>query len=384
MTAVLVQPFGLLSPGGGPKILRSLLLPGDGVLSICTAAKPPPKGGPYEEMHLPAVQALSLLADTRLAAWREVRLRHVQRRLLTGLLAATDGMALGAVHGLGHSPDFHAARMLAAERGCPFILSVHDDIRYALAGHPWRRRVDRQFADAWKSAQQRFVISDALGAEYEQRYGRRPWSVITDGAEGAPTASPGPSNTVHFMGAAHLSYEPNFTSLLDALELGNHGAPSDRPTRLVCRGSSPEPLQGHALLETRPWTSDDVVQEELRSAGVLYLPLPFARSDQPLTRFSLPTKMISYLAAGRPVLYHGPAHSPAGQLLTEFAAGVCVTSLHPRAVAAGLDAARQSAPALAVGARRLLHERFDLRSLQARFRDALGLVPHGSELGSST
>jgi hypothetical protein len=102
-------------------------------------------------------------------------------------------------------------------------------------------------------------------------------------------------------------------------------------------------------------------------ADVLYLPLPFCERHRDFVRLSLSTKLVSYLASGLPIVYHGPAEAAAARLLATYDAGVLVTSLDPRNVAQALVDARERADALGRNALALARTRFDPDAVRRRF-----------------
>ncbi len=63
---------------------------------------------------------------------------------------------------------------------------------------------------------------------------------------------------------------------------------------------------GPQHIEYYGWRSVSETVGLLADCDVLYLPQPFATNARALAEFSFPTKLSTYLAAGRPVLLHGP------------------------------------------------------------------------------
>ena len=107
------------------------------------------------------------------------------------------------------------------------------------------------------------------------------------------------------------------------------------------------------------------MQADLVNADCLYLPLHFGEADRPFGAYSLSTKMVTYLASGIPLLYHGPAGTAAYNLLQQHHAAVLATSLDPSEIATVLAELAQDdfATSLAENALRLARQNF-LRSEQ--------------------
>ncbi len=86
----LVQPFGLQSPGGGPRIFRTLLAgtPGEAI-SVCTAPAAPPDAGGFTEIHVPSrplFPPLEVGATQRLSGLADLAWASTFRRTLVALL----------------------------------------------------------------------------------------------------------------------------------------------------------------------------------------------------------------------------------------------------------------------------------------------------------
>ncbi|MDQ6707562.1 MAG: hypothetical protein M3Z85_16485, partial [Acidobacteriota bacterium] len=104
------------------------------------------------------------------------------------------------------------------------------------------------------------------------------------------------------------------------------------------------------------------VQRDLEFADLLYMPMPFGVEHQNFARYSLSTKMVTYVGSALPILYHGPRTSAAYDLLEKNHAAIFLTTLDPAEIAATLarvDAKQRSAVArnaLALGRREFMLE----------------------------
>ncbi len=121
-----------------------------------------------------------------------------------------------------------------------------------------------------------------------------------------------------------------------------------------------------------PFGSEKDVAVDMESADLLYMPLPFAERNQNFARFSLSTKMITYLGSGLPILYHGPiAESAAGRLLQNNGAAICLDSLDPLEIQRSLAGAPQQYDSVTRAALTLASARFRLADTQQRFWDPI-------------
>ena len=369
-----VQPFGVEDPSGGGRILRALLQDAPRTsASIATIPRPLKSTKIVQEVHVSP--------RPNLGSWEGGRMARGFNKLLTPvrplvraafarrLRRALDDMQPEVVHAIPHGFTFWFAYEYAQERGVPYVLNVHDDLRYNLAGNSSLPFLLDCFGKAWRGADARIVISEAMGQAYQKEFGDYPFTVITDGiprqrlAPGPRTPPDGPL-TVYFMGSMHLSYHPNARALgnaLDALaEKGIH-------TRYLSRGSGVPFETAHAQIEKRPFAPESVVQKDLDEVHILYLPLPFGEQFESFTRYSLSTKMITYLGSGRPMLYHGPETAAAGQLLQAHGAAQMVTSLDVSALANALQQLWTRPHPVAENALALGRTQFALEDIRARF-----------------
>jgi glycosyltransferase involved in cell wall biosynthesis len=263
-------------------------------------------------------------------------------RLMAGrfrrrLMAVCRGRQATAIHAIAHTLDFWQAYQVAAELGIPYFLSVHDDLAYALKGRPELNEGMARLPEVWRNAAGRFVISQEMGDEYCRRYGERAFEIITDGLESVPEhplPRPEKSLRVYFMGLFHWSYQENLKSLLAALAMLQKQQP-DLTIKMTMRcGSLPRGLaDGVFPVEVLPFAGEADVQKDMASADLLYLPLPFGEEYESFTRYSLSTKMITYLGSGLPILYHGPGEAAAGRLLAKHQAAIIVDHHDPERMA---------------------------------------------------
>ena len=369
-----VQPFELHGPGGGARILRSLLKDAPcQVLSICTKPPTPQNLDPEVEIHLPRRPFFGRIESTRLAKYLHINkldllLGNRFKRRLKYVLRERNATA---VHAIPHRMDFWYAFQVAQELGLPYYLNVHDDLTYNLqdTGFYLSRALDR-LAYVWPRADGRIVISEPMGEEYCRRYGDFAYEVVTDGLSGDIPAAPQSTTPgrlhVYFMGALHLTYHPNFQAMFEALERVQATRPS-LDVAFSSRGSMlPEhdtPFPTHNL----PFAPEEEIQRDFERVDLLYLPLPFGEEYESFWRYSLSTKLITYLGSGVPILYHGPEEAAACRLLAEHDAALQVHSLNPEEIADTLLTSSASWKRVAHNGLELGRNRFRREDQRRRF-----------------
>ena len=114
----------------------------------------------------------------------------------------------------------------------------------------------------------------------------------------------------------------------------------------------------------------------LAQCDILYCPYWFSAEFQEEARLSFPSKLTTYLAAGRPVLFHGPAYSSPAVFLERERAGICCTSSEPSAVVGALTTIATNGElraTLTKNGRLAWQERLSVRAQRAEFARFLGV-----------
>ncbi len=369
---VFVQPFSIGSAGGGARILRALLEQAPMAWRSICSSPDNPRPWPNEE-HVRSRPWWGRIEHTRLAAWPQITTPLFARRYLRRLKQCCAQLGARAIHAVPHAGlDFSVAQSVARELSLPFFISLHDDLAYTASdGVPADAR-EAAMRSAWCEASARFVISDALGQEYGRRYGHREFQVVTDGlVQLTPTrtaAAPG-NLRIYFMGLFHMTYEQNLRAFLEGVALFERATPTVQvDVTLRCEHVRPQVFAGTRPATVLPFADEAQVQRDMAHADLLYMPIPFGEEHENFARYSLSTKMVTYLGSGLPILYHGPTTSAAYQLLDRHGAAALSTTLVPEEIAAQLqelDAARRHE--LATRALALAEREFMLEEQTRRF-----------------
>lgn len=382
-----IQPFGFSSPGGGSKILRALVKDAPmGAISIVTSPTCPPKTAILPEVHLPVRPYFGRPERTRIGPKLSSLGYFYAPSFRRRLSALAIEHRVTAFHLTAHSAECIDAAQVARDLNIPYYLSIHDDLAYTIRRQPLFQIAVRRLGPIWREAACRFVISPEMGEEYCTRYGSEPYGIVTDGAPTIASASHDIDSRrfyVYFMGLLHLSYHANLQCLITALSALRELRPElDINLRLRSGGSLPDAISVPPNLKVTllPFTSEDEIAADLRLADLLYLPLPFGVAHRMFTQFSLSTKMVSYLASGIPILYHGPIEScAAGTLLKDHNAAVCVESLDSAELLYALNSDAARLRKVADAGLDLAADRFRLEDMRQRFWAAIYDPPIASE-----
>lgn len=375
-----VQPFGMngKAAGGSSKIYRSLISNAPADIGVLVYGVFPPELSRAEDQWFIRERAtLGRLEHSRFATWtwrtRTLSWKSSGAKVARSISEWRPDHVHLHLHGVGF---IHAARWCRKHK-VAFSVSVHDDIRHLVAGDYWAEFIEEEAGKAWAGASNRFVISKEMGEEYSARYGARPWMQITDGLApdaiaGTPRAGTRNRLIVYFAGAVNWPYEPNIRAMQQALKLYRDEHPGNS-VRMVLRGgrhfkwedaSAPE-------IEVRPFGTPAEVDADMHEVDVLYLPLSIDPLYRNFAKFSLSTKMVTYLGAGLPILYHGPAEAAAAKLLTEAGASAVCTSNNPQEILHALGSCIRQKETIVRNALRLADERFRLEPIREAFWSAI-------------
>lgn len=339
---VFVQPFSLGSAGGGARILRALLQEAPiAWRSICLSPEKPKRVW-GRETHLPSRPYLGRVEHSRLGWLAQKSGGIFAKRFRARLLTCCRELKARAIHAVPHSGlAFSVAQSVAREMSVPFFVSLHDDLAYTSAGAVAPDVREAAMRDAWQEASARFVVSDSLGAEYCRRYGERQFEVVTDGLSEAQAPrgirTDGDGFRIYFMGLFHMPYEPNLRALLDALAVLQRERPTAEITvTMRCEHVRPQVLGGSIKVQVLPFADEAQVQRDMEEADLVYMPLHFGEEHENFSRYSLSTKMVTYLGSSVPILFHGPNSSAAFELLNKHHAAVLMPTLVPEEIARAL------------------------------------------------
>jgi hypothetical protein len=281
---------------------------------------------------------------------------------------------------------------VAARLKVPLVGTIWDDPEGWLADGRYdylsRRLLLLRFREALQAARQVSTISEAMQAEYRKLYGLE--SVILRyghdlrDAPGTPADRHPETVVVGFCGnvygedawrgfltaCARINAEGRLPTV-KILIFGNKAFPYPHPgVEVTCRGWLPlrEMLRG------------------LAATDFCYLPYWFAPEKRRHAELSFPTKLTTYLAAGRPVLYHGPQYAGAAQVMREWRLGPSVKTLCPGDISRTIkrlmteDSFREH---FSQAARKAFAKEFNAGVMQANFCRLTGLSTTAGTFGGA-
>lgn len=202
-----------------------------------------------------------------------------------------------------------------------------------------RRMLLNDFIHALQSSLRCSTASEGMQAAYKQQYGVDSVVLIHGLSSNLwqPPAQYRQSKEFIIGFAGNLYANQEWYALLDALSsvgwcIGGH--------EITIRVLSPYlNLKGvdKMHIEYLGWRSVGKTLKLLAQTDVTYLPYWFDKDRELSVRQCFPNKLSTYLAAGRPVFYHGPECASVARFLQRYPAGYSCHSLDPTEIVQGLN-----------------------------------------------
>jgi hypothetical protein len=148
-----------------------------------------------------------------------------------------------------------------------------------------------------------------------------------------------------------------------------------RNVRIIVLGPQRPPGTSNSRVSFLGWKSQPDAALILSQCDILYCPYPFDPAMKEVSRYSFPSKLVLYLAAGRPIVFHGPAYSAPAYYIKSRECGLVAERLSASAVYNELErlvsdqGKRQS---MELKAQEAFRKDFTLESMQRSFNAFIG------------
>lgn len=236
------------------------------------------------------------------------------------------------------------ARPVAQGLGVPLLTQVWDPPGWWLRA----RKVDRfssagvldEFGRALRASTRCGTASWAMAEAYQHDYGvcTVPFLPSLDARLALEPGVRLRSDHEIIIGMAGQLYaDTEWNALLNALDvLGWKLCGRDVRVRLLGRWAGIG-ASGKMHVEFLGWRPQDETVSLMAEADILFCPYWFDPAFETEARLSFPSKLTTYLAAGRPVLFFGPPYASPARFLNEHEAGLCCTALDRDTLIAHLE-----------------------------------------------
>lgn len=275
------------------------------------------------------------------------------------------------------------ARHIAEALKVPLVSMVWDPPEYQamyLGYDPlWKRRLLDEFGKVMRASVRCSVASEPMKDEYQTRYGvecvamahgihpelwRPPATRLADDGR----------FVIGFAGGLYAQKE--WEALLSALAKCGWRIEGREVTVRLLASSATFCLKEKLRIEYLGWRSLEETIELMSEVDVAYVPYWFDEAFRVSARLCFPGKITTYLAAGRPILFHGPEDSSPVRFLRRFPAGICCHSLDESEIIRSLSRFVNDPSFYASAAqagRAALKEELSLSIFRRRFADFIGI-----------
>jgi len=326
----------------GEIILRDLcsFLP-PASLRICEVSNFPDAGSDYEGIRLaaPDEQAWYPLPGRVGGFFNHLRVRFAFRRQADRLVQAIADYALAqGVEKiwltLSSQALIRVGAQLAEKTQLPILSLVWDPADFLASHQGWDshsvRWTMRNFHRTMARSSRAMVVSEPMVQRYSSDYGI-PCTVVRHAFEESPVElneAVDDQQPIRIGFAGTLYDQSQLNCLLEALNQ-LEWALGGRPIILRMIGNFYRftKLQVPAQVELLGWRGTEATRQLLTQCTFAYLPVSFQSSYAEFARLAFPTKLSTYLAAGRPVLVHAPDYAAPVPFCQELGFGAVCTSM---------------------------------------------------------
>lgn len=274
------------------------------------------------------------------------------------------------------------AQQVAAGLGVPFVGTIWDDPEGWLADGGYDRLGQRllwtRFREALRGARHLSTAGEAMQQAYAREYGVKSVILRHGFARAVP---PGRRNgdegkiVIGFVGNAYG--RDAWAAFLAAVADLNASGRLPAIKLRVFGGQFPHRHAG-VEIEVRGWQPQDIMLRQIAETDFCYLQYWFDPSKRRHAELSFPNKFETYLAAGRPIFFHGPEYAGIAKTMQDYQVGLCLHSLNPAAIAAALERFIADQPfrdTCSRAALRAFEQEFNARVMIRNFAELIGVDP---------
>lgn len=193
--------------------------------------------------------------------------------------------------------------------------------------------VSGKFHEVMQRARSCAAASWVMAETYKARYGLKTVPVMPSlpGCLARPPASPNSNEQTIKIGVAGQIYaRKEWDALLTCLD-SLHWQVGNRQVEIHAHAQNvPEVTSQHkSKIQFHPWQITKDLIRALSKYDLMYCAYSFDSSFREDAELCFPSKISTYLAAGRPVFFHGPSYASPSRFLTEQRAGIVCNSFDP-------------------------------------------------------
>jgi glycosyltransferase involved in cell wall biosynthesis len=228
------------------------------------------------------------------------------------------------------------ARPVAKALGVPLYTQVWDPLGWWLRANKidadTSARVLNEFDEVIRASRACATASWAMSKEYTAKYGVKNIPIISSLSSDSarpPATAPNQSDEFVIGMAGQIYATEEWNALIHAIDKSDWKVDGRKIKFRILSYGMPSGVVHPKNAEYLEWMSQKKAIQTLSGVDMLYLPYWFSPAFREEATLSFPSKLITYLAAGRPILFHGPEYASPARYLEENKAGLCCYSLEP-------------------------------------------------------
>jgi glycosyltransferase involved in cell wall biosynthesis len=193
-----------------------------------------------------------------------------------------------------------------------------------------RKLIMKTFDEALRMSKTCAAASWAMAEDYKERYSCHAIPVIPslDPSMALPPAKETHHRDTFMIGMAGQLYsQAEWLHLLATLDQVKWMIRGKKIVIRLLGRSIYAPAKSAVNIEFLGWVDQTEAIKLLSEADILYCPYWFDPAFHEEARYSFPSKLTTYLAVGRPVLFHGPKYASPYRFLDAYDAGILCDSL---------------------------------------------------------
>lgn len=232
----------------------------------------------------------------------------------------------------------------ACKLGVPLYTQVWDPPQWWLKENAIDRittsKILKLYAKTLKKSQKMAAASINMTKIYKEKYEANTVPVIPSLSPAAIITPVIENNRGHIIIAlaGQIYALDAWNSMLEALDSVNWNINGKNVKIRIMSYYLPN-ISGHSArnIEFLGYRSQAESIRLLSESDILYLPYWFDKNYDDVVRLSFPSKLTSYLAAGKPVLCHSPEYSSPATFITENNAGFVCSSMEKREILKSIE-----------------------------------------------
>jgi len=233
------------------------------------------------------------------------------------------------------------ARYIIEHSDVPLYSQVWDNPKWWLIDNKINkvssRAILRNFDFVIKNSTACGVASENMAEEYTKKYGTKCYILIPTLDESLVTKSIRAFDekqiTIGMCGQLYAAEE--WASLISALDSVNWTI-SEKPVTINYVGYSlANNLNPHII--NHGYKTQEELFKILNDCDIQYCPYIINEKFKDVSKYSFPSKVVTYLATNRPIFYHGPSYSSPAKLVVKNNIGIICESLATADILKGLN-----------------------------------------------